>query len=139
MRIKLIKEGAVFTLYSIEQGESAIDLLNELMANNQPAFAQIMNRLNTLAEAGFSFDKRKFNSLGNGFFEAKATLGPRVVYFHNGNCILICTSGFGKDSRKTRKRHLLLAEQRRKRYLEAKQLSDLQIDHEGQSEPRRKP
>lgn len=139
MRIKLIKEGAIFTLYSIEQGESATDLLGNLMANCPMAFAQIMNRLKTLADAGCSFNSRKFNALGNGFFEAKASLGPRVVYFHDGNKIIICTNGFEKDSRKTRKRHKRLAEQRRNQFYEAKRLNDLQIDHKGQQEPKRKP
>ena len=139
MRIKLIKEGAIFTLYSIEQGESAFDLLNDLMADNPKAFSQIIARLNSLADDGFSFGSRKFNSLGNGLFEAKASLGPRVIYFHDGNRIIICTNGFGKDSNKTRKRHLQLAEQRKKQYVAAKKLGDFQYDYNGQPEPKRKP
>ena len=139
MRIKLIKEGDLYTLYSIEQGESATDLLDNLMTSCPKAFAQIMNRLKTLADAGCSFDLRKFNALGDGFFEAKASLGPRIVYFHDGNRIIICTNGFEKDSRKIRKRHQRLAEQRRNQFYEAKRLNDLQIDHKGQPEPKRKP
>lgn len=141
MRLRLLKEGNRQTLYSIEQGYSVSNYLAELEKTNASGHAQIMRRLEYLADSGANGDKRQYRPLGNGLFEAKAKSGPRVLFFYDEGFIVLCVAGLNKQSQKTPKRDLDTALSRKKAYLDFKKTGgDFVICRSpNDPEPRRKP
>jgi len=137
----LVSEGAAFTIYSIELGETLRQFLADLERNDLKEHDRILARLDQLAERGASRRKDEFNKLGGGLYEAKTAAGSRVVFFYEQNQIVICTHGFSKQSRKT-PRHLLHAARERKRlYEQALQAGERMriLRSESQEKPQRLP
>ncbi len=141
MRLRLLKEGNRQTLYSIELGNSASDYLANLEKTNASGHAQIMRRLEYLADSGAKGDQSQFRPLGNGLFEAKARSGPRVLFFYDEGSIVLCVAGLNKQSKKTPKRDFETALSRKKAYLDFKKTGgDFVICRsKNDPEPRRKP
>jgi phage-related protein len=101
----------------------------------------MVRRLEQLAERGPSRKKNEFNDLGDGLYEAKTRGGSRVAFFYDGRQIVICALGFGKSSRKTPKRKLKTAKERKTAYFSHKQSGTgfrILLAH-GMDEPRRQP
>lgn len=120
MRLRLMTEGNRYTLYSIEQGTSVCDYLSGLEKTNAKEHAQIMRRLDHLANSGANGDETQFRKLGDGLYEAKARSGPRVLFFYDAGNIVICVLGLNKQSQKTPKQDLETATKRKKAYLDFK-------------------
>ena len=121
MRLRLVIERERHTLYSIETGSVSLAVyLSQLEENDKAAHAQIMRRLEHLAERGPTRNKQEYHTLGDGLYEAKAMRGPRIVFFYDENQIVICTHGFDKKSKKTPARELKLARNLKKEYLAMK-------------------
>ncbi len=141
MDLRLVSEGAAFTIYSIEMGETLHQFLASLERDDLKEHDRILARLDQLAERGASRRKDEFNSLGDGLYEAKTAAGSRVVFFYEQNRIVICTHGFPKKSRRTPRQLLDAARERRKSYKQARQAGDpLRIlTSDTQEKPRRMP
>lgn len=141
MHLRLMTEGNRYTLYSMEQGTSVCDYLSELEKTNAKEHAQIMRRLDHLANSGVNGDETQFRKLGNDLFEAKARLGPRVLFFYDAGSIVICALGLTKQSQKTPKRDIEAALSRKKAYMSFKKKGgDFEIIvNPKDPQPRRKP
>ncbi len=141
MKLHLLMEGPAFTLYAIRMGDDVVDYLEELESRNAQAHAQIVRRLEQLAERGPSRKKDEFNLLGDGLYEVKARSGPRIIFFYDRNQIVICSSAFDKGGRKTPKKELRTARDRRREYEECKRIGNgFTISMaEGQPPPTRQP
>jgi phage-related protein len=120
MDLRYLLEGQKFTIYAIMQGEDVAEYLQNLEQTNVAAHAQIARRLEQLAERGPSRKKDEFNDLGNHLYEAKAKTGPRVLFFYDRNQIVICSHAFDKQGRKTPRKEIQKALQRKKDYERAK-------------------
>jgi hypothetical protein len=75
MELSLVQEGAAFTIYSMEQGETLRQFLANLEQSDLREHDRILARLDQLAERGASRRKDEFNDLGGGLYEAKAAGG----------------------------------------------------------------
>jgi phage-related protein len=120
MDLVLLKEGAAFTLYALKTGNSVDEFLGALPKSNPAEFARIMRRLVQMADHGPSRKKEEFNDLGDGLYEAKSKGGTRVVFFYDGNHLVLCAHGFMKQSQKTPLADIATARQRRTAYLQTK-------------------
>jgi len=114
--LRLIHEGVHFTLYAIETGESVGQFLEELERDDQADSARLIRRLEQLANTGPSAKRNEFNALGNELYEAKTHGGARVVFFYRPASIVICACGFHKQSRKTPRKWIQTALQRKNAY-----------------------
>lgn len=121
MYLRLVREGAAFTIYALEMGDTLHQFLAELEKNDLREHDRILARLDQLAERGASRRKDEFNDLGDGLYEAKTSAGCRVVFFYEQNQIIICTNGFIKKSRKTPRQLLKVAKEHKRAYKEYRQ------------------
>ena len=97
MDLGLVSEGAAFTIYSIELGETLRQFLADLERNDLKEHDRILARLDQLAERGASRRKDEFNKLGGGLYEAKMdvnsvdmSIGPGTltILFSDNNFVL---------------------------------------------------
>ena len=141
MDLRFIREGAAFTIYAMELGETLQQFLAALEQSNLKEHDRVLARLDHLAERGPSRRKNEFNDLGAGLFEAKTSAGSRVIFFYEQNHIVICTHGFAKKSRKTPKHLLDAALDRKRAYEQAKRAGERTriIKSQTQDDPRRMP
>jgi len=116
MDLELITEGAKFTLYGMTAGGGVTSFLEKLKTDAPEEFEKLDRRLTQLAERGPSRRRTEFNVLGGGLFEMKTTGGARVVFFYDAGRLVICTQGFEKKSRKTPRRELDVARERKTAY-----------------------
>jgi phage-related protein len=121
MDLLFLIEGKQFTLYAIRVGAEVGGYLGNLEKMNVQAHAQIVRRLEQLANHGPSRKKTEFNSLGNNLYEVKARLGPRVIFFYDRNNLVICSHAFNKQGNKTPRKEIQTAATRRRNYFEAKE------------------
>ncbi len=121
MELSLILEDLSFTLYAMVGGSHNVDdFLAELEHENEPAHSQIMRRLRDLAKHGSVKQNATFKHLGDGVYEARAIIGPRILFFYDAKQIVICACGFYKKSQKTPTEISDLAKRRKKDYLKWK-------------------
>ena len=141
MDLRLVIEGAAFTIYAMEMGETLHQFLADLEQSDLKEHDRILARLDQLAERGASRRRDEFNNLGGGLYEAKTASGSRVVFFYEQNRIVICTHGFVKKSRKTPKRLLRAARDRKQLYEAARRMGEAVkvIRSNAQEKPRRMP
>lgn len=141
MHLRFLMEGQAFTLYAIMLGDDVAEYLEELEQRNTPGHDQIMRRLEQLAERGPSRRRDEFNELERGLYEAKARMGPRVIFFYDRERIVICSHAFDKQDQKTPRRKIDTALARKRDYF-ARKASGKGFDihvAEGQKDPRRRP
>lgn len=140
MKLRCLMEGSKFTLYAIMQGDNLFEYLEQLEHDNEQAHDQIARRLEQLSERGPSRKKDEFNVLGHDLFEIKARSGPRVVFFYDQNHIVICSHAFDKQSRKTPKKEIEKAIERKNQYFANKRAgSTFELNWDEGHEPKRKP
>lgn len=141
MDLQLLMEGQAFTLYAILQGEDVEEYLGELEKRDARAHDQIVRRLQQLAERGPSRKRDQFNNLGRDLYEAKATSGPRVVFFYDRDRIVICSHAFDKQTQRTPRREIERALSRKRDYLTRKASGQGFVIHKAdeEPEPRRQP
>lgn len=141
MDLRLVREGAAFTIYAMEIGDTLHQFLARLDKDDIKEHNRVLARLGQLAERGASRRRDEFNDLGDGLYEAKTATGSRVVFFYEQNCVVICTHGFSKQSRKTPRQMLGAARERKRAYESAKQVNAPVriIISETQEKPRRMP
>jgi len=141
MDLRLFREGACFTLYSIEVGYTLAEYLENLELSNLSEHDRIVARLGQLADRGASRKKDEFNDLGDDLYEAKTRNGARVFFFYQKNQIVICTQGFSKQSQKTPKREIATALSKKRMYEQAKISGEKirVIISDNQEKPRRLP
>lgn len=115
-----LEDGRLFTLYAIKMGISVDEFLVDLQKTNPAEHARTMRRLEHLANYGPSANKTEYNTLGNDLFETKASGGARVIFFYDGDDLVLCAHAFMKKSQKTPDHIIKTATKRRTEYLASK-------------------
>lgn len=107
--------------YETPSGRSAAyDFIMSLSPKQQ---SKVYGTLKLLSDLGPEINSSYSKHLGDGIFELRCQFGSdaiRVLYFFQGNKIIVLTNGFYKKTQKTPKREIEQAKKARRDYLERK-------------------
>ena len=103
--------------YEMEDGSKPLgDFIRSLDLKMK---AKVVANLHLLEEYGNQAREPLSKSIGNQLFEIRTIEGNnivRIIYFFDGDCIIIATNGFIKKQQKTPKSEIELAQKRRESY-----------------------
>jgi phage-related protein len=126
MHLKVVCIG-LYEVYAVANGPNDCPLLEFLFglgANLRKDRDRMLALLNTVAERGPSKNTEISHQIRGKIYEyIQGRL--RIFWFYDEGKMIICTSGFVKDTRKTPRAELDAAEDLRKRYREAKKAGRL--------------
>jgi phage-related protein len=118
--IELIR-GGVYTIYALEKDSHCpvVEFLSKLEVTDMDALDSMHALLNRMADHGPGHNKQKFRSVGNGIYEFKAKQ-VRLCWFYDAGCMVICTHGFSKGTKRMQNRMIREAFDQKEAYFEAK-------------------
>ena len=96
--------------------------------------AKVVADLNLLEEYGNMAREPLSKHLEDDIFEIRSKVGSdivRILYFFDGNRIIIATNGFMKKQNKTPRSEIELAKKRRSIYMERKRMNIMEKSNEG--------
>lgn len=127
MNLRFMTTGAGANLYYIETGRK-IDLgawLEKLKRDNKKEADKVRVNLDLLANRGREGKARKFRPVGDDLYELKTFGGSRVLFFFDGNNVIICATAFSKPSHKVQSQEIERGRERMRQYFEAKEHGEI--------------
>jgi putative component of toxin-antitoxin plasmid stabilization module len=128
MDLWFINEGALFTVYSIDEksrDESLRHFLKGLKQDDSAEWKRLNRRLVTLSENGRNSDR----DVGRGLYELKTSTGARLLYFFDKSTrsVIVLTGGFKKGAKKVQSGDIARGRRRKIEYENALKADKLEL------------
>jgi phage-related protein len=131
MRVVRLKRGTHWTICAICESDDSCPVLDFIAKLDKKRRSRVLADLQNLladnpSKTWVALERSK--DLGDGWYEfrwgGKGGV-PRIVWFHDGNSVVMCAHGVLKKQAKIPPREMAVAADRRTRYLAAKEKGEL--------------